>query len=163
MRKVPLEIEDIGGEIMDDGLNKITKVTLKYKVGDYEGRIDDVREINDFKYSDKYLCTNLMLSIIDSYACGIEFNNFETPKDMADFFQMFGYCGDSKSCEKGFEVLSELKEINNELKKYWGELSFEEVDKYRDIYSDGEPKKVLGMYDELVEKYFDFDFKKNFK
>jgi len=163
MKKVPLVIREVGGETQKFSANEIQKVKFKYTIGEFEGDAEFIREINGVKYSDKYLATLMMLAILDNYSYYLEYDGFKKAEDCAWFFDMFGYCSDRDACKTGFKVIKSLQEQGDELEKYWGEeVAFEELDKYREIYSDGEPELVLGVYDELTEKYFDFDFEEDF-
>ena len=164
MKRVPLTIKKIDEKTTKFWSNRVKKVVFEYIVGDFKGEAEFIREMNEVKYSNKYLATEMMLAILDGYSYYLEYEGFKKAEDCAYFFKAFGYCSDVDACKNGFKVIQSLQEQGDELEKYWGkEVTFDELDKYREIYSDGEPELVLGVYDELVEKYFDFNFEKDFK
>jgi len=162
MKRVPLSIKEIDEKTLKFPNNLVHKVVFEYRIGNFEGKTELIKEINGTRYSDKYLATEIMLVILDGYSYYLEYEGFKKAEDCAYFFNAFGYCSDVDACKNGFKAIQSLQGQGDELEKYWGgEVTFDELDKYREIHFDGEPELVLGVYDELIEKYFDFG--KNFK
>jgi len=166
MKKAPLKImEQYREEQSDNCCNKWTKGYFTIEIGKGDNTYTDewgmLTEINGHSYDDKYIAASIMLGLIDNYAYGFEFD-FTSPSGVAEFMHCFGYCSDKKACEVGLKAADSLHKLHQALKEYWGEIDDYELSRLREIHSDGAPELVMSVWDELVSKYFEFDFERDF-
>jgi len=162
MKKIKVEIISSWVEVEQDknALNQVDKwhanfeVTRGKKV--YEGNFVAPKRINDIVYSDKYLFLNLLLSIVDEYSYYKEYEGFKTCYEVVDFSTMFGL-----DINKAIEATNNIKKLGKVVKKTLSKMSWEELDHLREVYSDGNTKKVYGA-EKKLRKYFEFK-KKDFK
>ena len=156
MEKIKVEIIDSWVETEGNkrSLNQIDRWHADFKVvrgkKTYEGSFVSPKRINDTFYSDKYLFLNLLLSIVDEYSYYKEYEGFKTCYEVVDFSTMFGF-----DIKKAIEATNNIRKLGKVVKKTLSKMTWEELDYFREIYSDGEPKKVCEA-EKKLRKYFDF-------
>jgi len=156
MKKIKVEIVDswVETEGSRNALNQIDRwhaeFVAKRNKKTYKGSFVAPKRINDVVYSDKYLFLNLLLSIVDEYSYYKEYEGFKTCYEVVDFSTMFGL-----DINKAIEATNNIRKLGKVVKKTLSKMTWEELDYFREIYSDGAPEKMYET-EKKLRKYFDF-------
>ena len=154
MKKIRVKIINSWIETEQDknALNQVDKWHAEFTVTrgkkTYKGSFTAPKRINDAIYSDKYLFLNLLLSIVDSYGYYKEYEGFKTCYEVVDFSTMFGF-----DVNQAIEITNNIKKLGKTVKKTLSKMTWEELDYFRDVYSDGDPEKVYEA-EKKLRKYF---------
>jgi len=156
MKKIKVEITDswVEYEQNKSALNQVDRWHAEFVVKrgkkEYSDKYVGIKRINDSTYSEKYLFLSVLLSILDNYSYYKEYEGFKACSEVIDFSTMFGF-----DVDKAIEVTDNIKKVGKVVKKTLNELSWEELDYFRDVYSDGAPEKVLSA-EKKLKKIFKF-------